>query len=91
MFVSSFGDHDPWGGITNLQHHSTGSPVCQGQHATVKEIAFLFLGCNVHVLELVSTRTFHRFNILGLLIHIHFIYVYLATEFWVLQIDTVLM
>ena len=69
------------GGNNNLRHQSAVSPVCQGWPATVKEIAFVILRWNVHVMELVSTRTFRRFNVLGLLIHIHFIYVYLATEF----------
>ena len=65
------------GGTTNLRHHSAVSPVCQGRPTTVF--------CNSRM-----ERACHGAGLLGLLIHIHFIHVYLATEFWVLQVHTVL-
>ena len=57
-FFIDFGDQDPEGGIMNLRHHSAGSPVCQGQPTTVKEIAFLILGWNMNVVELVFHKNF---------------------------------
>ena len=87
MFISSFGDHDPWGGgITNLRHHSAVSPVCQGQPATVFCNFQMERACHGAGLH----KNFHRFKVLGFLIHIHFIHVYLATEYWVLKVHTVL-
>ena len=74
------------GGITNLRHHSAVSPVCQGWPATVFCNSRMECACRGAGLH----KNFHRFKVLGLLIHIHFIHVYLATEFWALQVHTVL-